>query len=117
MIRTIDDFLLLWRNEKAETLKVFSYLTDASLKQAWPGGRGVHGQRACPMHDDHALDGDETAGADGEIAEKSPLNASPKELANDGRPGQAATLLSAPSTAWISSSTWNGLPRQWRTPN
>ena len=41
MIRTIDDFLKLWREEKAATLKVFSNLTDASLQQAWPGGRSI----------------------------------------------------------------------------
>ena len=41
MIRTIDDFLKMWREEKAATLKVFSRLTDDSLQQAWPGGRSI----------------------------------------------------------------------------
>jgi len=41
MIRTIDDFLTQWGTEKADTLKVFSKLTDASLQQAWPGGRSI----------------------------------------------------------------------------
>jgi uncharacterized damage-inducible protein DinB len=41
MIRTIDDFLIQWGREKAATLKVFSSLTDASLRQAWPGGRSI----------------------------------------------------------------------------
>jgi uncharacterized damage-inducible protein DinB len=39
MIRTINDFLDRWRDEKAATLKVFSHLTDASLQEAVPGGR------------------------------------------------------------------------------
>jgi uncharacterized damage-inducible protein DinB len=39
MIRTINDFLDRWRDEKTATLKVFSYLTDESLQQAVPGGR------------------------------------------------------------------------------
>ncbi|MBS1566615.1 MAG: DinB family protein [Bacteroidetes bacterium] len=41
MIRTIDDFLKIWHEEKAATLKVFGNLTDASLSQAWPGGRSI----------------------------------------------------------------------------
>ena len=41
MIRTIDDFLKLWHEEKAATLKVFNNLTDASLGQSWPGGRSI----------------------------------------------------------------------------
>ncbi len=39
MIRTINDFLDRWRDEKAATLKVFSYLTDESLEEAVPRGR------------------------------------------------------------------------------
>jgi len=41
MLRTIDDFLKLWHEEKAATLKVFGQLTDDSLQQAWPGGRSL----------------------------------------------------------------------------
>ncbi len=41
MIRTINDFLERWRDEKAATLKVFSYLTDESLEHAIPGGRSL----------------------------------------------------------------------------
>jgi uncharacterized damage-inducible protein DinB len=39
MIRTINDFLDRWRDEKTATLKVFSCLTNESLQQAIPGGR------------------------------------------------------------------------------
>lgn len=41
MIRTIDDFLTQWQQEKASTLSVFSNLTDASLRQSWPDGRSI----------------------------------------------------------------------------
>ena len=41
MIRNIDDFLKLLSTEKAETLKVFSYMTDESLSETIPGGRSL----------------------------------------------------------------------------
>ena len=41
MIRTINDFLDRWRDEKAATLKVFSYMTDDSLRQSVPSGRSL----------------------------------------------------------------------------
>jgi uncharacterized damage-inducible protein DinB len=42
MIRTISDFLTMWTNESAGTLKVFRTLTDESLKQkVTPEGRSL----------------------------------------------------------------------------
>ncbi|MFT3825839.1 MAG: DinB family protein [Chitinophagaceae bacterium] len=41
MIRTIQDFIDRWREEKDATLKVLNALTNESLQQAVPGGRTI----------------------------------------------------------------------------
>lgn len=41
MISTIQDFIDRWKEESNSTLKIFGNLTDASLKQAIPGGRTI----------------------------------------------------------------------------